>query len=143
MHLVIGAVDYVTGQNKQLVLLVDEIAATKQINNFFFALSNIANYLVGQGRSVACVITGLGLQDWVEADINLEMANSRRPLTWIALQPAVDEESEGRLEEEFQKAVLHAKSIRAWTRNASWTSFALWCVTQMAIGARSNKCEWR
>jgi hypothetical protein len=103
---VVEAIDFVTGQNKQLVLLVDEIAHTEQIKDVLSVLSGAADHLMGQRRSIACVITGLGMQEWMKADITWQQTASKRPLTWIVLQPAVDEESEGLLEEEFQKAVL-------------------------------------
>jgi hypothetical protein len=114
---VVDAIDFVTGQNKQLVLLVDEIAVTEQIEEVFGVLSRAADQLVGQGRSVACVITGLGMRAWIEAGINWKETASWRPLTWIVLQPAVDEESEGRLEEEFQKGVLQWDKYQGMDEN--------------------------
>lgn len=114
---VVEAIDYVKGQNKQLVLLVDEIAATGQITSVFGALSGVADYLVDQGRSVACVITGLGMREWAEAGINWDETTSKRPLSWIVLQPAVDGESQGRLEDEFQKAVLQWQKYQGLDEN--------------------------
>lgn len=117
LKLVIEAIDYVVGQDKQLVLLVDEVAATKQIEGVVRVLSDAADYLVAQGRSVAVVITGLGMREWEMAGISWNETASRRPLTWIVLQPAVDEESEGRLEVEFRKAVLQWKKYQGMDEN--------------------------
>jgi hypothetical protein len=131
---VVEAIDFVTGQNKQLVLLVDEIAATEQIRDVFRVLSLVADQLVERGRSVACVITGLDMGAWTEAGIKWEETASKRPLTWIVLQPAVDEESEGRLEEEFQKGVLqwhkyqgmHKDRLTNLVRSVVWYANGHW-----------------
>jgi hypothetical protein len=89
---VIDAIDFVTGQNKQLVLLVDEVVLLEQIEDVFRVLSIAADQLLDQRRTVACVITGLGVREWIEAGIT-SAENSKLFLTWIALPPAVDEES--------------------------------------------------
>jgi hypothetical protein len=105
---VIKAVDFLTGKDKQIVLLVDELAATRQVGETYGQLAKAADCLKREGKAVTVIATGLHARDWESAGVNWDVTASQRPFTWLVLQPAVDRASRAKLEQAFRTDILRS-----------------------------------
>jgi hypothetical protein len=104
---VMSAVDFLTGGTKQLMLLVDEMAASGGVVEAYQQLTMVADLLRADRQPIAVIATGLKVQDWVTAGVDWMMSTSFRRLLWIPLGPPIDQASEEVLVRAFRARMQH------------------------------------